>query len=170
MEKKVELWYIFCKQFFYQNIFKTAQSFFVTALNFLKKNDQSVYTQEVKNVCKQFCRNKKSIFGIERSMQIASKLILYSLVFQELKRIILWKSRVITILFFLDLIIHTHSSNQRYRCGNFLRHVHQHKTSKDGHNHFVFSLSQVLGQSIYRCSNFFSRWNGIFCIAHGLLK
>ena len=85
MEKKVELWYIFCKQFFYQNIFKTAQSFFVTALNFLKKNNQSVYTQEVKNVCKQFCRNKKSIFGIERSMQIASKLILYSLVFQELR-------------------------------------------------------------------------------------
>ena len=44
MEKKVELWYIFCKQFFYQYFFKTAQSFFVSALNFLKKNNQSVYT------------------------------------------------------------------------------------------------------------------------------
>jgi len=42
--KKVELWYIFCKQFFYQDIFKIAQSFFVSALNFLKKNNQSVYT------------------------------------------------------------------------------------------------------------------------------
>ena len=86
------------------------------------------------------------------------------------KRIILWKIGVITILFFLALIIHTHSSNQRYRCGNFLRHVHQHKTSKDGHNHFVFSLSQVLRQSIDRCSDSASHWDGIFCIAHGLLK
>ena len=85
-------------------------------------------------------------------------------------RIIYEKAELSQYYYFLVSIIHTHSSNQRYRCGNFLRHVHQHKTSKDGHNHFVFSLSQVLRQSIDRCSDSASHCDGIFCIAHGLLK
>ena len=52
----------------------------------------------------------------------------------------------------------------------FLRHVHKHKTCKNGHNHFVFSLSQVFWQCVGHGSNSTCHCNGIFGIANGVLK
>ena len=111
MEKKLNYDTFFVSNFFYQDFFKTAQSFFVSALSFLKKYNRSVYTKKWEMFVSNFVAIKINFWHRKINMQIASKLILYSLVVPGVKRIILWKSRVITILIFFSLN-HSHAQLQ----------------------------------------------------------